>query len=87
MRIPMSLFDVLRYPISNQPTEEEINRLPADLFWAWVAKTEFTISDRTDKSRVYISAWYKKWGETLNQKEIKEISILRKMIKEYDEPI
>lgn len=32
----MTVFDVLRWPISVPPTEEELSRLPYELFKEWV---------------------------------------------------
>ncbi len=32
----MSIFDVLRYPISDKPTYEQIRALPNDIYSIWV---------------------------------------------------
>lgn len=32
----MSLFDVIKYPISDIPAEEELSNLPADLYTKWI---------------------------------------------------
>lgn len=31
----MTLFDVIRYPISDKPTVEELEALPTDVFMTW----------------------------------------------------
>jgi hypothetical protein len=35
----MSLFDVIRYPISDRPTAEELGSLPHNLFEEWRNKS------------------------------------------------
>ena len=85
----MSLFDVIRYPISDIPTSEELSRLPKDLFYHWVESTSFVVDDVQAHNRdvAYLARWYFRWGKDMSYDEIQEIVNLRNMIKEYDEPI
>ncbi len=36
----MTLFDSIRYPISDLPTPEQLDALPTDIFNAWVLGTK-----------------------------------------------
>lgn len=82
----MSLFDVLRYPVSDKPTLEELERIPASIINKWVSKTPWqnykdTIDDFRD--------WYSQCEEPAAQREHandrEEVDLLRKMIAEWEE--
>ncbi len=77
----MSLFDVLRYPISKIPSQDELAALPKSLYdeWkkavSWAYDADFhCVSDYYDR-RYYMTDIHL------------DIALLRKMIKDYDEPI
>lgn len=84
----MSLFDVLRYPISDAPTAEELTALPTKLFRKWRRITEWE-NRGNYKTPGLIGEWYTSRDLTLLVHEIerREIKVLREMIKEYDEPV
>ena len=70
----MTIFDTIRYPISDPPTEEEIANLPPELFHRW-ASTVFFPVDRTPTT---VARWYKNehYWNTIND----DIRLLREMI-------
>ncbi len=76
----MSLFDVLRYPISDIPTEDEFNSLPKNLYNDWGHRVGW---DPIWTVGSVISFYSAHMQSSPNQ----DIILLRKMIKEYDEPI
>jgi hypothetical protein len=81
----MSLFDIIRYPISETPTVEELSNLPEELFKRWLACTEWGHDDISA-----ITAWYKRYlysesGTLIRRVEKNELVLLRKMIREYEE--
>ena len=82
----MSLFDVLRYPISDYPTAEVLDNLPDELFKEWVSLSDFA---GNCEDKVYIAGWYRRYFGTRNftNTDFNDVNLLRKMIKEYDEPI
>lgn len=77
----MSLFDVIRYPISNPPTEAEFAALPSGLLAQWYPETGWIRYTSTDKSPYYLAEYYYRQGVH------SELILLRQMIKDYDEPI
>lgn len=81
----MSLFDVIRYPISDIPTFEQLNALPDDIFNSWAETTDWR---NTARRRDGMARWYQAWHNALNNDDKKEINRLRQMIRDYDnEPI
>ena len=79
----MTIFDVLRYPISEPPTEEELDRLPRDLLECWKSNNGFMWSTDTEMiSNFYMTSFRNK--EYLGKCK-KEINELRRMVKEYDD--
>lgn len=58
----MSLFDVLRYPISYPPTKAELDALPTELYMKWIMNSDWAQFVRKDKVEVYssrnVSEWY-----------------------------
>lgn len=87
----MSLFDVIRYPVSNLPTMEELNAIPESILAEW-GKLYFRYSAPLDK--VYVYNWYRRhraWNlpkEIIipTDSDIAELNRLRMMIKEYEAP-
>lgn len=89
----MSLFDVIKYPISIPPTQEELSALPDKLFNKWIDLSQWSKSvddtlDREDDP-VQISFSYELCIEMgiFTDLDLEEILLLRKLIKEYDEPV
>ena len=80
----MSIFSVLRYPISDPPTGEELAALPPDLFTDWKLQTtwRFTYNRQSPKliADFYLQHTRPSWAYN-------EVQLLRQMIKDYDEPI
>ena len=77
----MSLFDVLRYPISDHPTKEEFEALPKDLFEQWT-NAVYWHSDYANPKCLETAYSDKGYAPFL-----KDLLVLRNMIKDYDEPI
>lgn len=86
----MSLFDVIRYPISDPPTPEELEALPGEIFNRWVHTSDWCDVPRTSAivpSRLYIGNWYQTYHIDGRLKNIDwhDIQMLRRMIREYEE--
>ena len=77
----MTIFDSIRYPISDLPTVKELEVLPSDLFNQWVESTEWNHPDRR-KTPFLIGTWYA-LTPALKMADVKEVKLLRKMILEY----
>jgi hypothetical protein len=73
----MSLFDVIRYPISMPPTEAEILALPNSLFKRW---TESSKEWSDSPTQSFVAYWY---SAVRNETQIQDIKLLRQMIKDY----
>jgi hypothetical protein len=96
----MSLFDALRYVVSYPPLSEELLVLPRDLLSRWAKETNWQIGPAlisTYSETEYIIlitnlcnyyASYKNEDSQSDKHKIarhkEEISILRRLIKEYD---
>jgi hypothetical protein len=82
----MSVFSILKYHISYPPTADEMERLPADLYDKWLVAVSWK-SDMDDSSiqatRAFIAAWYSIHPTFPGSK--RDINLLIKMIREYDE--
>ncbi len=79
----MSLFDVLRWPISDCPTAKELTNLPANLYNDWLYKANHDLSLNWTPSE--ISVHYRNFRNFPAERD--DILLLRQMIKEYDEPL
>ena len=75
----MSLFDVIKYPISEPPTEAELRVLPANLYTKWCMDTRWQWVALPTPSR--IADFY--FNKPAHYRH--DVSLLRKMIKEYDD--
>lgn len=72
----MSLFDVIRYPISDHPTKEQLDALPTELFNKWCYDNYYKVYTTTQMSN------YLQYFAT-----DKGVYALRKLIRDCDEPI
>lgn len=79
----MTIFDALRYPISDPPTAEEFNRLPPKLLDSWTIKNNFNISEDPSDLEEY----YAHFPGFSRESDLFELDDLRKMIKEYDDDL
>ena len=79
----MTIFDVIRYPISYPPTAEELSRLPGDLFEAWRNSSEW--SERVCDQE-WIAEWYARYLDTqyFLKADYEDLARLKQMIKDYD---
>jgi hypothetical protein len=85
----MSLFDVIRYPISDPPTPEEIEALPQDLYNTWLELRSFTYANPRDRDRGLVASWYSAvydpdGREYMFEVDRKEVEALRTLIKSYN---
>ncbi len=76
----MSLFDVIKYPISDPPTYTELTALPYDIWIKWVVQCGW----QKNIARHTIVNYY---AYVAIGDPRKEIYLLRKIIEEYDEPV
>ncbi len=87
----MSIFDVLRYPISNSPTKEELFALPHGLFLQWMNSVNFThLGNDIEDECEAISRYYRdaeRDGRHYVYERDTDIALLREMIKEHDESV
>ena len=74
----MSLFDVIRYPISTPPSREELNALPRDLLAQWMSWVGFDHTHEDSVGRVY--RHYTRFSFTLPIHN--ELQMLRQMIRD-----
>lgn len=85
----MSLFDALRYPISNPPTKEEFELLPADLLFNWLQMTDWKEYIPNGTNINSLVDFYSRKNPLAYERDdilvLKELSLLRQMIKEYDD--
>ena len=76
----MGVFDVLRYPISDLPTAEELAALPKDIYDEWTK----VAWDGVYYTPTSTADWYKGFKDKGLNFQHGTITILRKMIKDYD---
>jgi hypothetical protein len=79
----MSIFAVIKYPISNCPTVEELAALPKDLFDTWKISVHWSDTDVVDPN--YISYWYRAGNSQAKSCRKHDIEMLRGIIQESDE--
>ena len=79
----MSLFDALRYPISNPPTKEEFESLPSDLLFNWLQMTDWKEYIPNGTNINSLVEFYSRY-ERDNILVLKELAQLRKIIEDYE---
>ena len=87
----MSLFDVIKYPISEPPTLEELNALPNEIFNQWISLSHWRSPGKW-KDADGISHYYKNFYGSdhdayPDQEQSRDVKLLRKLIEEYNELI
>ena len=75
----MTIFDVIRYPISNPPTKEEFEALPADLYRNWLLAAGW--ASVPPPRLLSLAFQLSVSGDFIHSSDLE---FLRKMIKEYD---
>jgi len=80
----MTIFDVIRYPMSDIPTVVELEALPKRLFDKWVSRTEWG-DPRNMKGAREIGEWYEFHPGFVTEQDREELRLLKKMILEYGE--
>lgn len=90
----MSLFDTLRYPITNIYSSEELDRLPQDIYTPWIEWLYSACTDKigtpdTTKNRVGQVQYFIMLGDFMYDKNVdvmmKYATLqLKEMIKEYE---
>ena len=90
----MSLFDVIRYQISNPPKEEELEALPEKLFKYWIDTATLDWKKQEEDIRYNVKD-VGNWMRTVSKnkapfankaQEIKyDLAALRKIIREWEE--
>lgn len=79
----MTIFDVIRYPISNPPTDDELFLLPENIYNKWLADSfkDFFIANPTQPMVVSILCFLKYQNEV---KYFIKIDNLRRIIREME---
>jgi hypothetical protein len=84
----VSIFDVIRYPISLPPTAEELAALPEDLYTYWIDFHTIDwsrVSEDTKYDRDHVARWMSRAYSTISKDEVSiDISKLKKLILEWD---
>ena len=89
----MSLFDVIKYPISSPPTLDEFRALPRDLLIQWMSSNGFEFdfidypslqpfNEREKEIEDAPRRAFSVYRRLTAEEELKELSNLRQMIKE-----
>ena len=87
----MSLFDALRYPISDPPTKDEFEALPYDLLFNWKLRTTWKKLMPNGAEIDNLVQFYKfanrddMAANICKGLALQELSLLRTMIEEYDD--
>ena len=84
----MSLFAVLKYPISVPPTVEQLRRLPVELLDKWIGESDWkNKGTHVGDKCTMIGEWYETFYSRPTTKivDIRDVELLRRMVREYDE--
>jgi hypothetical protein len=78
----MSLFDVIRYPISDTPTKDQLDNLPIEIYkeWAFVAGWAYPADNSKPPDTELVSYFYQNADHGYQC----DIVNLRKLIAEYE---
>lgn len=77
----MTIFDIIRYPISDPPTTDEFEALPIDLLTKWASTCGWNFKPPPST----VSCFYA--NPALCRSHLNDLNLLRKMISEYNDNI
>ena len=75
----MTIFDTLKYQISDPPTKEELTAIPVDLYGEWLISSGWEWSKTSPPPPSIVSMSY------VGDPESPDIKLLRQMIRDYDD--
>ena len=76
----MTIFDSIRYPISDLPTEEELAAIPRRIYYRWIKKMwKYKLSQCPPS---LVAEWASNRRDMPTTTEA--LSVLRKLIQEYE---
>jgi hypothetical protein len=78
-----NLFNLLRYPISEPPTSEELEALPDDLYMNWLIDAGFGNAASWPDAETVADYLDEYWDEGRDVVVQQDLDLLRKMISEY----
>jgi len=86
----MTIFDSIKYPISDPPTEEELTNLPKELYDKWLGYWNDQVIE--DLTPAHVAAYYRfvnniSWvgeDEAVHKAYKEKRDILKRLIHEYD---
>lgn len=87
----MTIFDSIKYTISEPPTKGELFAIPFNVFKQWYQESKITGSSQViGKTAIHIAhfihiAYYESPEKTQRDAAIESINLLRKLLYEYDE--
>lgn len=73
----MSIFTVIKYPISNPPTAEQLKVLPTDLINKWINHSNFNYH--------FLFPPQSNTPENISRLPVDSVALLRKLMQEYEE--
>lgn len=88
----MSLFSVLKYPISSPPQAEELQALPRDLFVQWINNSDWRSITGVKDDYEHIAGWYEdnwvhmKAYSDKYKNDHDDMKSLKQLIRDYEEP-
>ena len=86
----MSLFDIIRYPISDPPTEQELTALPVGMMCKWLQMTDWKEISPARTNIADVVEYYEfasndsSAPDGCKELALQELVLLRKMIREYE---
>ena len=79
----MSLFDVIKYPISNPPSMDELRAIPDEVLDKWAINVRRFMKGASKEYMVgYLSTYYRLSKDKIQSTY--EVSILRNLLREYN---
>ena len=83
----MSLFDVIRYPVSCPPTFDQLNAIPTNLYRYWITRSSWSdVDTQSSWDPLWVAQWMRNntglSGCRINIEY--DIRILRKIIEEAE---
>jgi len=81
----MTIFDSIKYPISDIPTIEELNAVPESIYQAWLVYNGWNLGMKREGIVNNILYWKNTGDDSRNLYLSSELNILRKMIRVCDD--